>query len=91
MQHVTSGGINILKSCHDGNLQTLKCIDDVALARDVSDAAGAGCVHYAARTGQLHVLEHLLRVTSAHGVEGALTKRTAFGSSPLHDAAIVGE
>ena len=31
---------------------------------DVTDDSGAGCVHYAARSGKPEVLKHLLSVTA---------------------------
>ena len=76
----------LLNSLREGDFRILISKNHPMDIGDVTDDSGACCVHYAARSGKAEVLKHLLSATSSD----TFLRRTKFGATALHDAAVVG-
>ena len=75
-----------LNRLRDGDVRILISKNYSTDIGDVTDDSGAGCVHYAARSGRPEVLKRLLSATSSD----TFLRHTKFGATALHDAAVVG-
>lgn len=74
------------QAAREGDLAALRDLaSSSSLPSDISDAQGAGPVHYAARCGQLDCLQLLVRDLGLSAESRALN-----GASPVHDAAASG-
>ncbi|XP_037530938.1 espin-like protein [Nematolebias whitei] len=75
-----------IQAAREGDLAALRDLaSSGSLPSDISDAQGAGPVHYAARCGQLDCLQLLVRDLGLSAESRALN-----GASPAHDAAATG-
>ncbi|XP_070208044.1 espin-like [Littorina saxatilis] len=73
----------LLLAARNGDLSSLKSEN---LTESLQDEHGATCLHYAARGGQVPVVQHLINARSFHP-----SKRSNVGATALHDGAATGQ
>ncbi|KAL5013615.1 hypothetical protein ScPMuIL_007885 [Solemya velum] len=73
-----------LEAVARGEIESIKSIPDNELSKNKDDY-GANCLHYAARIGNVDILEYLIKEKGLNE-----TKRTNVGSTPAHDASATG-
>ncbi len=76
-----------LRAARKADLTTLESLDlKVYKLSDLADEKGASVVHHGARSGNVDILNYLIRKCSFDG-----TKRSKVGATPAHDAAATGK